>query len=169
VVASLASEFFLDGRCGVPHLPHGFGEPLFRYVEFVTPELDLVWFQKTDATLILGRSLCEIVRHMLPPFGMKTLLTEASSSWSVCCAQPSRCSGKKNLRIRVDSASFARRRRRRGEVLGRPGARSCSRRRLFPTRCARMWRAKCPEPLLLPYPRRNQFAEARVVTILGSS
>ena len=60
-------------------LPHRFGESLFRHVEFVAPKLDFVWFQETDATLILGASVGEIIGHGLPPFGMQRILRQESS------------------------------------------------------------------------------------------
>src|SRR4029450_12448680 len=33
----VGSQLCLHGRCGIPHLPHGLGEPFFRHVELVTP------------------------------------------------------------------------------------------------------------------------------------
>jgi hypothetical protein len=44
-------------------LPNRFGQPFFRYVKLVAPELDLVRFQETDATTVLGTSVGKIIRH----------------------------------------------------------------------------------------------------------
>jgi hypothetical protein len=59
----LASQLFFDCGRGMTDLPNRFGQPLFRYVKLVTPELDLVRFQETDTTTVLRTSVGKIVRH----------------------------------------------------------------------------------------------------------
>ena len=56
-------EFSLHGSSGVPDVPYRFREPLLRYTEFVSPVLDFVRLQQTDAASVLRTSVREIVGH----------------------------------------------------------------------------------------------------------
>jgi hypothetical protein len=60
-------EFSLDGNSGVPDVPHGFGQPLFRDAEFVSPVLDFVRLKKADAASVLRTFVHEIIGHSVSP------------------------------------------------------------------------------------------------------
>jgi hypothetical protein len=47
----------------VPDVLHRFGEPLLRYIEFVSPVLNFVRLQKADAASVLRTFVREIIRH----------------------------------------------------------------------------------------------------------
>ena len=60
---SQSLQFLFNGRWGVSNIPHGFGETLFRHVEFVSPVLHFVGFLKTDPAAVVRTPVGEIVRH----------------------------------------------------------------------------------------------------------
>jgi hypothetical protein len=61
-------------------VPHRFGEPLLRYIEFVGPVLNFVRLQEADAASVLRTFVCEIVGHSVLRFDVKRILTEGLNS-----------------------------------------------------------------------------------------
>jgi hypothetical protein len=67
-------QFSFDFGCGVSDVLHGFGQPLFRNIELVSPVLHFMRLKKADPASVLWTPVGEIVRHAFPPIWRLTRL-----------------------------------------------------------------------------------------------